>query len=514
MNKKLSWIILISAAVLGAALWVLFALPRYTSIHHSISQSKAVHKAQDFLKTAYGVDTKPYYVSCIFTADEQADRYLQKTIGFEQENKFLQKQGHDLFFWIVRFFKEQNKEEFRVVVSSQTGQVIGLSHEIDDSAVRPVMDEAEARVQAFAFLTKNFGFNPADYTIHNQQSRKFDHRQDHAFVWEKNNIAIAWSKDPQAPGAKLVSNVVISGGDILSFSKNSLEIPDAFNRYVENLKETGKNLTLVFRLLYLALLTMSIMFVVNRKQNLVLRVVRPFYWRAAVVLLVVLILGAFNDLYITLFAYPTTQSLKSYLVRELIESLINPLFIVLAFILPCLAGEDVCYEVNAQHPKSALLSNILSTFWSKGTAKNILAGYFTGIIVLGLQAVMFEFGYRYCGVWQELTWMTQSSTAIIPALVALLIGMQASFAEEGMFRLFGINMGLKYFKNTTAAVLVSAIIWGFGHTGYEIFPMWFRGLEVTALGIVLGVVYLRFGLIATITAHFLMDVILASLPIY
>jgi len=59
---------------------------------------------------------------------------------------------------------------------------------------------------------------------------------------------------------------------------------------------------------------------------------------------------------------------------------------------------------------------------------------------------------------------------------------------------------------------LSAMIWGFGHTGYEIFPMWFRGLEVTCIGLVMGIFYLRFGLVCVIAAHFLIDSFLTNLP--
>ena len=55
----------------------------------------------------------------------------------------------------------------------------------------------------------------------------------------------------------------------LAFDKYQFEIPDGFNRYVDNLKQTGQNLTLVFRLFYLALLTIAIVVVVNRKHQVV-----------------------------------------------------------------------------------------------------------------------------------------------------------------------------------------------------------------------------------------------------
>ena len=81
-----------------------------------------------------------------------------------------------------------------------------------------------------------------------------------------------------------------------------------------------------------------------------------------------------------------------------------------------------------------------------------------------------------------------------------------------MFRLFAINLFKKYGVPAIVAVFLSAAMWGFGHTGYEIFPMWFRGVEVTCIGIVMGIFYLRFGLACVIAAHFLIDSFLSSLP--
>ena len=133
-------------------------------------------------------------------------------------------------------------------------------------------------------------------------------------------------------------------------------------------------------------------------------------------------------------------------------------------------------------------------------------------MILGAQAFIFNLGFKYCGVWDELSWLTQASTTLVPAFTALVIGFQASFSEEAMFRLFAINLFKKYGVPTILAVFLSAAMWGFGHTGYEIYPMWFRGVEVTCIGIIMGIFYLRFGIVCVIAAHFLIDSFLSSLP--
>ena len=51
-------------------------------------------------------------------------------------------------------------------------------------------------------------------------------------------------------------------------------------------------------------------------------------------------------------------------------------------------------------------------------------GYLLVPIVLAIQAVIFLIGYKYFGVWDELTWLIQSSTSVFPAITV--------FVDTGM----------------------------------------------------------------------------------
>jgi hypothetical protein len=185
---------------------------------------------------------------------------------------------------------------------------------------------------------------------------------------------------------------------------------------------------------------------------------------------------------------------------------------VLSILMPCLAGESLHHEVFAQREKKegGFLHYLRSTFLSRSVAKTILLGYLTAMTMVGIQSLAFELGQRYLGVWIEYSWMAQLSGSYWPLLGAFILGASAGLGEEICFRLFGINFGKKFFKNTAVACLVASVVWGYGHSGYQVFPMWFRGLEVTAMGLFLCFVYLRFGILATITAHYLFDVFWGS----
>jgi hypothetical protein len=127
-----------------------------------------------------------------------------------------------------------------------------------------------------------------------------------------------------------------------------------------------------------------------------------------------------------------------------------------------------------------------------------------------MQSAIFELGKKYLGVWVEYTWLADFSESYFPFFTVFVVGANAAFSEELTFRLFSINLGKKFLKNTFLAVLIPALIWGFGHSTYPVFPMWFRGLEVTCLGLFLSFIYLRYGIIPVIVAHYLFDVFWGS----
>ncbi|MBF0511172.1 MAG: CPBP family intramembrane metalloprotease [Candidatus Omnitrophica bacterium] len=512
MNKRLEWLLLMLLALGGVFLWHQLAWPRYQSINLSVDQGKAIEIARSFLKLQRHVDPHEFKSAVAFDVDEGTDRYLQRTLGAAACRRLIQGLHYDLFFWIVRFFKENQKEEYKVLVSSGSGEVIAFGHTIEDTAPRPAVDKEKAREQAIDFLRHQFNFDPARYIVHGEDVKKFDNRIEYAFSWQDKGVSILWDKNKEKGYAKLLTTVTVTGHEILRFNKRKFDIPDGFNRYVDNLKATGQNLVLVFRIFYLALLTFAIMSVVNRKNQVVMRVVKRFYIGIGIAIFVLMALEVFNSYQDILFDYPTTQSLSNFIIRQFIQSIINPFFIALGFILPALAGESLRYEVCSQRKNHGILSALLSSFCSVHVARQIFIGYIAALVVLGAQSVIFNLGFKYCGVWDELSWLAQASTATLPAFTALVIGFQASFSEEAMFRLFAINLFRKYKLPMAFAVFCAALIWGFGHTGYEIFPMWFRGLEVTCIGIIMGIFYLRYGLVCVVVAHFLIDAFLCNIP--
>jgi len=493
--------------VLSFAAWLQFTYPQFAFVDLSVDKQEAKQIARQYLSTELGVDVATFQHATVFSNDLYADRYLQRCLGFDKELEFIREHDIEFFFWKNRFYKENEKEEYLITVSAKSGEITDFVHSIEENAGRPDMDEGEPKKEVIAFLKERFGFEPEKYTILGDLAHTMDNRTDYTFSWGKHIPPIRWNREDPASGtAKLQIGAKISGHEILSFYKNHLKVPEDFGRYLERKRNIGRNLSLMFRMVFFALLVASIFFVIVRRNNLVLHTIKRFAIAITFSLFAIHFLAHINHYEGILYSYPTTTPFSSYLWRSTINYILNIFIVIIGILIPILAGESLHYEVAQEKKRGSFLHYILSTFLSRNVAGIILIGYASAMIMLGIQAVAFYFGQKYLGVWVEYTWLPHLSESVIPFFSALAIGLNAGITEEITFRLFAINLGKKVFKNVWAAVIFATVIWGYGHSSYPVYPMWFRGLEVSLMGFFLAYVYLRFGIIPVIVAHYLFDV--------
>jgi hypothetical protein len=274
---------------------------------------------------------------------------------------------------------------------------------------------------------------------------------------------------------------------------------------MQRVQNVGKNFGVLFRIAFFLLLAASTFFVLIKRNNILLHTIKIPCLIGTIFLFISTIILYLNGFEYILYDYPNTSSFQSYFGRFFTNLLIDTFMLTITFLIPVLAGEALHYEVFPSKRQQTLFHHIQSTFLSRNMTSLILIGYLAAMIMLGLQSILFYIGENYFGVWTEYRWMTSFSASYFPFIPAFVIGLQASLTEETMFRLFGISLGKKFLKNTFFAVLLSSLIWGYGHSGYPVYPMWFRGIEATCLGILLSIIYLKFGLIPVIVAHYLFD---------
>jgi len=505
--KTRDWCILILLAVLGFGFWYNLEYPRFAFVDLPFNKQQALTASDNYLK-AKGVDTKKYAKAIIFNSDEGFNRYFQHVAGLKGEEDFISQHDFDLFRWVVRFFRESQKEEYLVYLSPRSGKVIRLMHLIEDTEPRVDLGKEPAKQKAEAFLQSTCGADLSGYDFHEEKIKRYENRIEYVFSWEKKNVYVPWEEGQGV--AKLLAEVTVAGEEIREFYKNKFDLPEKFNRYVQKQTILGAYLYNIFYFILFILLGWSISIVLKNRQDIVPRLTKRWFYYAAGFLMIINTADLFNNLQNIFMLYPTSAHLSSFLGLSITKWLFNTIFLVVGFIMPGIAGESLRSEVLPENKQSSFLTYLKSSFFNRGLTKAVLLGYLVWIIMLGLQAVIFYHGQKFLGVWREWRTMTYFSSSYIPLLSAFVIGVSASLNEEIIFRLFGISLAKKYLRSLILAVLVTSVVWGMGHTLYAIFPVWFRIIEISLIGIFYGIIFIRFGIIPLIVAHYLFDVFWCS----
>lgn len=500
--SRKTWGCFILAGALCVYAWCKLAYNRFIPVNLAIDRKYAISAAKKYLAVR-DINTKDYIESVVFESDIWADRYLQKTIGIEAEDKFIKEHNYSLFAWKVRLFKQLDKEEYLLYIDSLSGQIISFAHLIPDTQARPVEDKDYARKKAEDFLADTYGINFQEYDFHEEKVQRYDKRIDYTFSWEKKGVYIPW-KDNQG-GAKLLIGATISGDEVREFYKQDLDVPENFRRFLHRQLIFGEYVANLSFLLVLFLIIIAIYIVIKKRDAAVVYFCRKWYIAMAVVFVLINISALFNDMQQILMRYPTSATLGSFLGVNLLSLFINICFLGFSFLMPGLAAEALNKEVFPDKEGNSFLYYRRTSFYTRGVAGSIALGYFVFLLMLGIQAVMFYIGQQYLGVWQEWVRLAWFSSAYLPILSILVFAYNASLSEEIIFRGFGISLGKKYLNNTFLAVLVTSLVWGFAHSTYPVFPVWFRGIEVGMLGLFLGFIFVKYGIIVVLVAHFLFD---------
>lgn len=498
------FIILSCLSAICLLVWFVLSWPRFALLSLEVDRSSALALAGEELVRQYRRQPDTLRSAVVFRHESYANRFLQKALGIDSFNGYAQEHELDLYYWSVRFFLPGEKEEFRVAVSSRSGKVIGLTRIIDESEERPDKGVEAARALLANFFSSR-GVDFARYELKDEVRTVFDRRVEYAFSWRKKEADVSWDDAPDSGTGKILLGGAVSGEEILSFFEGKVEVPDRFGRYLDAQEETGRNFSLLFNIVYFALLVAAINLVMRSRMQLALRASSRFLSLLAWVLCAGLMSGVWNFVDALIFSYQTSQPYESFLFRSAAGSLMSVVFTAFGFVFFALAGEGECSRVSGREGRSFLWF-LRSSFLTRPIAGKIFLGYVLLCCMLGLQALLFFVGEQYWGVWQEQQGITSFSTALWPWLAALMLAFRAALTEEVVFRVFLLNWTANRTGSVVLAVIVSSLVWGFGHAGYQIYPMWFRGVEVSVIGFLLAWVYLRAGLIPVLVAHFLFDV--------
>ena len=499
-SDKRALLLWVAAGILGALFaykYFFRAFPE-ASVNFQVSREEALRRAQKFV-TGLGENAGGYQSTIVFAVDDNAKVYLERQLGLQQANKLMSSELN-IWFWDVRFFKPQQEEEFHVRVNP-AGQIVGYDHKIEESRAGASLERAAAQSAAQNYLTARLGLDPRgwDFLPEEANSKKRPNRLDWSFTWEKHGFR---AKDaPYRLQASLQ-------GDRIGGSEEFLKVPEAWQRSYQQLRSSNIFYNQVAIIPYVVLLGSALWVGISLTKR------GQTGWGGAIKLGVIIaalfFLMELNQWQFTRASYDTHDSYSSFVALRLGIALLSALGTALMVTLVLPGGEPLyrSFQPNRmQLAKAFTLRGLRSKeFFSSAVVGLSLAAAHIGFIV-----AFYMVGSRF-GVWapQDLNYSDAVNTSF-PWIAGVAIGLMASTSEEFLFRLFAIPFLESVTRSRVLAVILPAFSWSFLHSAYPQEPGYIRGIEVGIIGIVAGIVMLRWGIVATLIWHYTVDASLVGL---
>jgi membrane protease YdiL (CAAX protease family) len=482
--------IIVAAISLGIGVkYFSHAFPE-AAIEFRVNRDDSTPLATKFLaERGWSVDG--YRHAAVFAYDDDAKVYLERTQGLTRMNTLTRGPIH-LWHWSHRWFKPQQKEEFRVDVTP-AGQVVGFGRELAESAPGANLDSAAARALAEKFLVEVVRRDLAGLEFVDSVSEKRPARTDSSFTWKQ--------KDVDLGEGSLRLEVGVEGDQVASY-REFVKIPEGWTRDYEKLRSRNEAANLVDEVPWFLLCIAGLALLIQhlRKRNV------PIYLSLGFGLVAALLyfFGQLNTFSLAEFDYHTTDSYSSFVSGYVVNNLLSALGLGALIFLLMASTEPVYREA---YPRFLSIRRYLS--WQGLRTRSFFLAN-----VVGISLTFFFFAYQTVfylaanklGAWApaEVPFTDLLNTRF-PWVMVLFIGFFPAVSEEIQFRAFAIPFLRKYLKSGPLAILLPAFMWGFLHSNYPNQPFFIRGLEVGFGGVIVGLIMLRFGILATLIWHYSVD---------
>lgn len=468
------------------------------SVDFKVTRPQALERAKAFVGSV-GENVEGYRTSVEFKLRTEEKVYVERELGLEKANQLSGSQIN-LWYWNVRFYKIKQEEEFAVEVSP-SGQIVGYEHVLP--AVKPgaTIDRASAQEIAQSFLLTKLGKDANEWTYLPEEanSDKKANRLDWDFTWEKRGAKI---KD--APYREKIH----VAGDKPAGAEEGLQVPEDWRRSFERLRSGNDTLAFLFSVPYLAVLGiavwLAILFTKHGKTKWALAV------KLGAVAAGLLFLEALNDYPLWGAGYETKETYGQYVLIQILRALGFAIFTALTITLVLPSAEPLYRQ---SQPGNLRLSQAFT--WRGLRTKEFFSSAVVGISLAAAHIgfiVAFYIVATHYGAWApaDVNYSDSVNTSF-PWISGIAIGLLASMNEEFTFRLFAIPFLTRITRSRWIAVIVPAFLWGFLHSNYPQEPAYIRGVEVGLIGIVAGLVMLRWGILATLIWHYTVDASLVGL---
>ncbi len=417
--------------------------------------------------------------------------------------------GRDVapFFWTVRAFAPTDPREARVDFAPD-GRIIGFEHRLAESDTRPAISADSGRLLAQGALS-NWVDDRADrwkLVTSSYETKKTSGRVDRSYTFER--------MDRRIGGAPIRTDVVI-GGNVPIRTRSYVEIPESFRRTYGEMRSANELLSLIASLGILAVAIGGVVFLSRGAREKQVRWREPLF--VGTVIGVLALAAGLNEMPGSWFGYDTAMSPLAF------QSLIALAAMATAALTALLAGFTLAAaEVATRQafPRHLDWWKLWKYRGTKDVAARVAGGYAASCIAFAYVAVFYLVTRTLLGWWvpSELLDDPNQIASPLPWISGIAVSLNAGVWEEALFRALPLSLvslwvGQRAHRRwwMAAGVIVSALIFGFAHSDYASWPPYSRGVEIFLDACFWGVLFLNFGILVTVVAHFVYDLVLFGL---
>jgi hypothetical protein len=507
VGKSVTTFILAAAGMLVLTHLLQDATPR-ASVDLRYSRPEIMEMSATYLEKL-GYRVRDLHQDAVILFDDPTHIYLQSRRGMAGANTAIRNEEIEAHSWRVTLFdrkvpKSQNKETFEVWVSP-AGRFLGFDHVIKDTVTLPSLGKDSALALAEDFL-KSQGVGLSSSKLKTSSDIALANRVDHKFVWVEEDSIGEYKVWVRVQGTEI-------GGFNESFSP-----PGAFLDVFSQVSTTWTFVTTAsIAATFLLLFFIVILFLKKYHDGEV---------GVSTALLVFLGLFGVNFLR-SLNELPVLASgtmigdMNSFNVRIVLfvlRVLVIQMFVGVMVIAAWSVGESSS-RIVWPHKMHAMDAALARRFFTEDVGLGILRGYAWGMVMLGCYAAMLTLLVRRPHEYLFIGNLEGVPEAYFPGLQPLLLGIVFGVQAEVILRLFFLSYLKEKTKRNWPGVIISSLVWAaVAQTIWGVplgEPGPFQSLTVLFLfGLAFSFLFLRYDLLTTITASFIVTAVNASIPLF
>jgi len=502
--------IFVAAVAVAAAATAAWLFPRampIVALKQSLTREVALARADSFFR-AHALAPSGARTAVRFQGNDSLRTFVELAGGGHDSLNALVR-GKDVapFTWSVRAFVPGNPREARVHFAPD-GRIIGFERKLADADRRPAVSADSGQRLAERVLDTWIDDRADRWKLvtASYETKKISGRIDRTYTYER--------VDRRIGGAPIRAEVGVAG-DLPARVRPYVEIPESFRRRYAEMRSWNELLALIATLGFLGIGIVGIIALTRFARE------RGVRWRepimvGAVIGALVLAAGV-NEMPGSWFSYDTADPPATFQAMQVLLAVVGGVSIALLVGFTLVAAEASTRHAFPRHLDWWKLWRFRGT---REVASRVGGGYAVAAIGFAYVAVFYLMTQRLFGWWVpgELLDDPNQIASPMPWISGIALSANAGVWEEALFRALPLSLlslwigrrpGRRWWL--AAGVVASALIFGFAHANYASWPPYSRGVEIFLDACFWAVLFLNFGILVTVVAHFVYDLVLFGL---